>query len=206
MSEEATADKKQRIMEVAARLFADKGFDGVSVREIAEEADVTKPVIYYYFKNKQDLFQSLLDTAFAHVSTMHEEIYREDRPVGEKLRMLIRGHFQFCQENPDVVKLLFDDMRERISDKSLDSKSQDLTHKNRFRRISEFIRDGQQQGVFREGVDAVKVGMLFIGTTNMFILYQLHSDKNVISSAVADELVDIILHGIAIPNHQFQEE
>lgn len=193
---QGAADKKQLIMRVAAHLFTQKGFDGVSVREIAEHAEVTKPAIYYYFENKNDLYQQLLTEAFAHVANLHEEIFQSDLDIRDKLRELINGHFRFCRENPDVVKLLFDAMRERISDKTFNREEEQFPSGMRFRRISEFIAEGQSQGVFRSSIDPLKVGMMFIGTTNMFILYQLHSSKDVISDRVAEELVDIFLHGI----------
>ncbi|MEW5772992.1 MAG: TetR/AcrR family transcriptional regulator [Thermodesulfobacteriota bacterium] len=54
-----------RIMLEAARLFTRKGFAATSVREIVEASGVTKPTLYYYFKNKDDLFLSILDFAIA---------------------------------------------------------------------------------------------------------------------------------------------
>ncbi len=202
--QQTTGDKKQRIMEVAAHLFTQRGFDGVSVREIAERAQVTKPVIYYYFENKEDLYQQLLEQAFARMARLHDEIYHADLDIREKLRKLVKGHFRFCQEDPDLVKLVFDAMRDRIGDKAFDPKGDQITGREKFRRISAFIREGQNQQVFRRDIDPFKVGMMFIGTTNMFVLYQLHSDREVISDTVADELVEIILHGIESSEHAHQ--
>lgn len=190
-------DKKQRILEVAAQLFAKKGFDGVSVREIAENAGVTKPVIYYYFKNKKALHEALIREAFLHTKQLHESIFQSDATVEQKLRMLMKSHFTFCMENPDIIQILYDAIHQRISDTLFMSppSKQGPSHAN-FRGISEFVHLGQEQHIFREDVQPMKVGMLFIGAMNMFILYQLHSEHQVLSDELANELVDIILYGI----------
>ncbi len=59
----ATALTKKAILRVAARLFATRGFEATSVREIVEAAGVTKPTLYYYFGSKEGLATGALDRA-----------------------------------------------------------------------------------------------------------------------------------------------
>jgi AcrR family transcriptional regulator len=54
---------RQRLLETATELFAEKGYAGTSVREIVEKAGVSKPVLYYYFKSKDGLFYAILEWA-----------------------------------------------------------------------------------------------------------------------------------------------
>ena len=54
---------RERILLAAASLFANKGYAGTSVREIVQTAGVTKPTLYYYFKNKEELYVRLMDLA-----------------------------------------------------------------------------------------------------------------------------------------------
>lgn len=58
---EKTSAMKNRILEASITLFAQNGFDGTSVNEIAQLAGVNKALIYYYFKNKNDILESLFD-------------------------------------------------------------------------------------------------------------------------------------------------
>ncbi|MCH7908991.1 MAG: TetR family transcriptional regulator, partial [Candidatus Hydrogenedentes bacterium] len=53
-----------RLVESAIKLFASKGYDGASIREIVRDAGVTRPVLYYYFKNKEDLFCCIVEQQF----------------------------------------------------------------------------------------------------------------------------------------------
>lgn len=53
---------RQRILEVSLRLFTDQGYDGTSLRQIAEELGVTKAALYYHFRTKEEILQSLMAT------------------------------------------------------------------------------------------------------------------------------------------------
>jgi AcrR family transcriptional regulator len=55
-------DTRQRILEIALRLFTEQGYDGTSLREIADELGVTKAALYYHFRTKEEILQSLMAT------------------------------------------------------------------------------------------------------------------------------------------------
>ena len=54
---------RERLLETAIAIFAEKGYAGTSVREIVEQAGVSKPVLYYYFQSKEGLFLAILEMA-----------------------------------------------------------------------------------------------------------------------------------------------
>ncbi len=58
-SAEASASTRARILDVALDLFTDQGFDGTSMREIAERLNISKPAIYYHFASKEDILMAL---------------------------------------------------------------------------------------------------------------------------------------------------
>ena len=61
-------EAKERIINAAVKLFAEKGFDGTTVSEIAEQAQVNKALIYYYFKSKADILDYLVQTLLTNVT------------------------------------------------------------------------------------------------------------------------------------------
>ena len=61
---------KALLIKVATKLFAEKGYASTSVREIVERAGVTKPVLYYYFKNKEGIFITALDQAYSELEAL----------------------------------------------------------------------------------------------------------------------------------------
>ena len=63
-------EAKERILHASIQLFSDKGFDATSVTEIAQSADVTKPLIYYYFKSKEEILDSLVHSLLDKITSM----------------------------------------------------------------------------------------------------------------------------------------
>ncbi|MCF7805624.1 MAG: TetR/AcrR family transcriptional regulator [Candidatus Marinimicrobia bacterium] len=197
-AENGNQANREKILEVAANLFANHGYNGVSVREIAEAADVTKPVIYYYFENKEDLHRTLIQTAFRHAAEIHEQVYQSNQPADKQLRDIMRSHFRYCLENPDVVKILYDTIGKNINEKGLTAGRPAMLDTGReFRKFSDFVRTGQERGQFNPDLNPMKVGMMFLGIMNIFIVTQLHSKRTLLSDEFADELMDILLYGIA---------
>lgn len=63
-------ESKERILKASIKLFSEKGFDAARVNEIAEEAEVNKALIYYYFKSKEDILDYLINSLFESVTSI----------------------------------------------------------------------------------------------------------------------------------------
>ncbi len=102
------ADVRQAIVEVATSLFARKGFEATSVREIAESVGVTKPTIYYYFGSKLGLLEYALDASFSPLVKRLEAINaREDG--ADAVRCLEDGVwavFESAVERSDILRFV----------------------------------------------------------------------------------------------------
>jgi TetR/AcrR family transcriptional regulator len=79
---------RQRLMETATDLFAEKGYAGTSVREIVGSAGVSKPVLYYYFKSKEGLFYAILEWAADVQQRVLNEIVATEGSVFDRLAAL----------------------------------------------------------------------------------------------------------------------
>jgi AcrR family transcriptional regulator len=95
--------RKQSIILAATHLFAEQGYDGTSTFQIAEKAGVTEPLIYYYFKGKDDLFSHILENSFKEYFSSLESLNEDPRAQFEKIEGLIDFHFQFLEEMPDEI-------------------------------------------------------------------------------------------------------
>lgn len=69
-------DTRARILQVAARLFDQRGYHGLAMREIAEEVGVSKPAVYFHFKDKEALFLGLLDQALDALRSLVHDLRR----------------------------------------------------------------------------------------------------------------------------------
>jgi AcrR family transcriptional regulator len=88
-----TLGMRDKILAEATRLFVAQGFDGVSMREIADACGMSKAGLYYHFKDKEDLFLALLSENLNELSAILDEIDMQTDPVPEKFARFIRAVF-----------------------------------------------------------------------------------------------------------------
>jgi len=97
----------RHIARVAARLFAERGYDATSVREIVEAAGVAKPTLYYYFRSKEGLASALLTVPLSNlVSTLRQIVTTVVEPV-RCLEQVIDAQYAFCREDPDRGRFIY---------------------------------------------------------------------------------------------------
>ena len=93
--------KRQNIIQAATHLFAEQGFEGTTTLQIAHEADVTEPLIYYHFKGKDDLFSHIIETSFKEYFSSLEALEKHTGSQFKRIEALLDFHFQFVEEMPD---------------------------------------------------------------------------------------------------------
>jgi AcrR family transcriptional regulator len=105
-----TKDDKQsaraNLMEAGIALFAEKGYAGTSVREIVGRAGVTKPVLYYYFKNKEGMFRAILDGAAEQQKAILAEVLETPGTALDRLISLYRRIYEGVRENQNLFKMI----------------------------------------------------------------------------------------------------
>ena len=137
---------KGRIERVARREFARHGFEGASIRQITAEARVTKPVLYYYFKNKRDLFLGLLEEAVAPLCDEVEGIaHREALPI-QQMEHIVTAFKRFSRERPDEFRLLHRAVERREREVQIIAQKY---FRRIFRAISRVINEGIERQNFR---------------------------------------------------------
>ncbi len=96
-------EPKERIMEAAIRLFAQRGFDAVGVRELAKEAGVNLAMINYFYGSKKGLFKAILAHFFDSYTALVEANLPGDEPLEIKARRTIREAAKFFMANKEIV-------------------------------------------------------------------------------------------------------
>lgn len=82
---DTSGNVRQRLLDAALQLFSSKGYAATSVRELVEAAGVTKPVLYYYFKNKEGLYLALLGDGLAEFHQVAEQARLAPGSVRERI-------------------------------------------------------------------------------------------------------------------------
>lgn len=100
-------DTRADILAAARKVLAHRGFSGTSVREVAEAAQVNKAMIYYHFRDKEDLYRAVLSNSFDTMERIWDhEIFKGNAPARRKMQKYIEGFIRFQQKNEDVRKIL----------------------------------------------------------------------------------------------------
>ena len=102
------AKTREKILKVATKLFARKGFDGARVDEIAKKAGVNKALIYYYFKSKEEILEEImkvfLEESLRRKKKMMERHVQIDKK--ELIRLSIERIFDLYKGNEDVLRII----------------------------------------------------------------------------------------------------
>jgi AcrR family transcriptional regulator len=99
---------KEIIEKQATTLFSDKGYDATSMREIAEAAGVTKPVIYYYFKNKEQLCNHLISSGLEEFRQNLQHVNEaKNQSVLEQIIQMVDIHFDFCKRHIELMRFIY---------------------------------------------------------------------------------------------------
>ncbi len=190
-----TNDTEERLLDAALTLFAEKGYEAASVREIIEATGVTRPVLYYYCSSKEDLFKRL-------VHWKHDEAYRE---LGKNVRMakgctnclraIMRGSFAFCAADPRVPRLMF----QTHFGPTIPGISEFMAEvaKLRFLIVYEVMQAGLDSGDL-EGGDAASLSLIFccIMDQHINVLARMSRPKKRLTPDLADSLVEVFLYGL----------
>lgn len=97
---------RDRLLNTALQLFAEKGYEGTSVREIALAAEVTKPTLYYYFKSKEGLYLELANYLYETVENAVMLSLFSDENAHLRIRSLILKILNSIGENSDIRKFI----------------------------------------------------------------------------------------------------
>src|ERR1044071_823772 len=103
---QSTAATKAHILEVARRQFMRKGYAGASINTIVDATRVTKPTVYYHFKNKAGLFAALVEDAYNRCYEERRRAVDTEVHAEEQIYQVIAADFAFCLQSPDLVRFV----------------------------------------------------------------------------------------------------
>lgn len=168
-------DKKTQIIESAIELFAEKGYEGTSIRDLATKADVNVAMINYYFGSKEKLFESMVQLKAAYTKDMLEEIVNNNELSEiEKLDRIIDAYVTRLFSNRKFHRVIHHEimLNER---ESLQNTIVNLLYPNSLL-IKGVIETGIKKGVFKKA-DSVLVIATIVGTINQVLLSKKFCNK-----------------------------
>jgi len=98
---------REMIMEAARDLFVKKGYQHVSMRQIAKELDYSHGALYYHFKNKAELFFALVEDHFSMLDQILDEVMQQEIENKAKLRNVLLGFIEFGLTHQSHYEIMF---------------------------------------------------------------------------------------------------
>jgi AcrR family transcriptional regulator len=181
------SDKQIQIMEAAERLFADHGFSGTSVRDIAEAAGVNLAMISYYFGSKEKLMEAMFQHRGHHLKIQLQSLLlNNDMTSLQKVEKLIDEYVDRLFQKQCFHKVM---MREQMANTGGPIAEQiaqlKQTNQGLFKQI---IQEGQKKGEFKKGIDIPFLMMTLIGTASQLIATQhFYREANNLQSLSGEE-------------------
>ncbi|HXB44278.1 MAG TPA: TetR family transcriptional regulator [Puia sp.] len=160
-----SADKREHILAIAEKLFGDNGFDGTSVRDIAQHANVNLAMISYYFGSKEKLLEALLEQR-ANYTILEALNKDESLTPWEKIDRVVDFYVDKIMSNLCIHNIMLQGNNSRSDDiKDLITK---IKLKN-FEQIRKILLDGQKKKFFRKVDIELTVGTI-MGTISQTTL------------------------------------
>ncbi len=99
--------RRGEILAAAERIFVDCGYEGATIRKIADEVGVSSTALYMHFRDKSQILHEICETAFDRLLTVDLAIIERPLPPSEKVRAILDAYISFGFDNPNAYRLVF---------------------------------------------------------------------------------------------------
>jgi len=188
--------RRTELTRQAARLFAEKGYHGTSIGEIAEALGVQKGSLYAHIQSKQDLlYETMLEGARAFHAGL--DAIPDELPATEKIRLALRSHLRVVADQLDVATVFVQEWRYLEGER----RDEILRERRRYEeRIRAFFREGRDLGKLRTDLDDATAALLALSAANWaYTWLQPGRDTDELADSFYELLVDG-MRGYATPS------
>ena len=181
--------RRRELTREAARLFAQKGYHGTSIGDIAEAMGVQKGSLYAHIASKEDLlYETMREGADAFHAAL--DAIPEDTQAVEKIRLALRGHLRVVAEQLDVATVFVQEWR------YLEGARRDeiVAERRRYeQRIRELFREGRELSELRADLDETAAALLLLSAANWAYAW-LQPGRD--TDEIADRFFALLVHGM----------
>ena len=155
-------NKQIQILQVTEKLFAEKGFDGTSIRDISKEAKINIAMVSYYLGSKEKLLESLILYRTANLKVQLENIYEEQLSPIEKIDKYVDLYIQKINSNKELYQILHFEISSKK--RAMDLKSFTEVKKGNLVTLTKIIEEGQSLNIFKKDIKIPLLTTTIIGT------------------------------------------
>ena len=153
---------RAEILAVATAEFADRGYAGARINEIADKTSTTKRMIYYYFGGKERLYIAVLEQAYSRIRSLEQQLDVEHLDPVEAIRELAGLTFDHHEAHPDFIRLVSIENIHRAEHIARSEALSGLANPV-LDVLGRILERGWDAGLFRDDVDALDVHQVISG-------------------------------------------
>jgi len=190
--EAANGGRRQHILRVAARVFAEQGYRATSLQDIADLVGVTRPSFYYHFKSKQEILAAIIDAAFDSAERAIDEALAAEGSAIDQIRDFMRRYIEINTEHAEVP-VLFQSIGE-LQDAAAEAargRRRAIDHK-----LARLIERGVQDGELASPSPLIAAYGILGAAYWMHTWYRRGGRFQ--PQEIADMLSDLLLYGLAV--------
>ncbi len=195
---EQDSDTRAAILTAARSIFARRGLDGTSVREVAEAAGVNNAMIYYHFKDKDALYRSVLADSFSSLTGIWDDpVFTSASTVRRKIEAYVESFIRFQKGNEDLRRIMAMEFAGRGNSTWICERY----FADNYARIVGIFKEGMRNGELKKFDPSLAVASLFGIITHNFILQPMaehvHGKRPDLSPKKFGAFVtDLFFHGL----------
>lgn len=189
-----SSETRQQLLRAALKHFANSGYAATSVQDIVDDARLSKPALYYHFRDKAGLFQALVHEA-------HDERYRILRAAADchtgiraQLEAALEALFAYFCQNRDLMRLAFATMFAAPGEAPEDAGCAEKCQRN-FDFVHDLIRRAQQAGELDPHFGSQELAFGFYGLVNFYLVGHLVCAECQPNELTARRIVELFLAG-----------
>ncbi len=187
-------ETRRQILQAALKRFANGGYAATSVQQIVDDAKVSKPALYYYFRDKAGLFQALVSEAHDERLQVVQQAAARKSDVRGQLIEILAALFDYFHKNRDLTRIAF-----ATAFAAPGEVPADLHYLDRCQRNLDFIRllikRAQAAGEVNDHFDARDLAYGFYGQAHLYIASHLLMPDYRLNRRAAERIVDLFLAG-----------
>ena len=192
---QAQEEKRRLLLDAAVRVFARKGYHASRVGDIAEEAGVAHGLLYHYFSSKDEVLETIFRETWTDLLGAVADVEASVDSSREQLRQVAAILLRSWRRDPDLVRVL---VREVTRSAELDRRVGDIGQA--FAAIERIVRRGQEDGEFREDLDARLASVVFYGAIDEILtgwVLGLLPDGDADVTRAEQLVVDVVAGGLS---------
>jgi TetR/AcrR family transcriptional regulator, cholesterol catabolism regulator len=181
--------RRDELTRQAARLFAEKGYHGTSIGDLAEAMGVQKGSLYAHIDSKADLLWEVARDGAAAFHAALDEL-DDALPATEKIRLALRAHLRVVGEQLDVATVFIREWRYLEGER----RDEFLAERRRYEeRVRAFFREGRERGELRTDLDDATATLLALSAANWaYTWIRPETDTH----ELADRYYEVLLNGM----------